>query len=80
MWVVVVVVVFGGVVIALKVAVTLGDRLKVNVEASVPDAPPGPGPPGAFPVAVRAPAVSSPHQKQKAFSIVYQSGHSGGGL
>lgn len=64
MWVVVV---FGGV-IALKVAVTLSDRLKVNVEASVPDAPAGPGPPGAAPV---APAVSSPchrpHQKQKAF-------------
>lgn len=72
MWVVVVLGRRGdGGVIALKVAVTLSDRLKVNVEASVPDAPAGPGPPGAVPVAARAPAVSSPchrpHQKQKAF-------------
>lgn len=50
---------------------TLSDRLKVNLEASVPDTPLGPGPPGAGRVVARAPAVSlaclRPDQKQKAF-------------
>lgn len=50
---------------------TLSDRLKVNVEASVPEAPLGPGPPAAGRVVARAPAVGPachrPDQKQKAF-------------
>lgn len=58
---------------------TLTDRLKVNVEASVPGAPLAPGPPAALLVAERAPAVSParrrPDQKQKVSWIVYQPGY-----